>query len=123
MVHRAPSVGFSQPWNIIIVKNKSIRQQVKNSFFREHKRSISILDEDAIQKQHGYDTKQKVLRKEKYLSLKLDGIIESAVNICVTYDSLDLDLLCLAGDLFLKLAFTVFAVRFKIFGLLLEQKI
>jgi 5,6-dimethylbenzimidazole synthase len=53
----------------------------------EHKRSISILHEDAIQKQHGYDTKEKVQRKQKYLSLELKGIIESAVNICVTYGS------------------------------------
>ena len=85
--HHAPSVGFSQPWNFIIIKNKSIRQQVKNSFLQEHKRSISMLDEDAAQKQHDYESKQKVQRKEKYLSLKLEGIIESAVNICVTYDS------------------------------------
>ena len=85
--HHAPSVGFSQPWNFIIIKNKSIRQQVKNSFLQEHKRSISMLDEDAAQKQHDHESKQKVQRKEKYLSLKLEGIIESAVNICVTYDS------------------------------------
>lgn len=85
--HHAPSVGFSQPWNFIIIKNKSIRQQVKNSFLQEHKKSISMLDEDAAQKQHVYESKQKVQRKEKYLSLKLEGIIESAVNICVTYDS------------------------------------
>jgi 5,6-dimethylbenzimidazole synthase len=26
-------------------------------------------------------------RKEKYLSLKLEGIMESSINICVTYDS------------------------------------
>jgi 5,6-dimethylbenzimidazole synthase len=85
--HHAPSVGFSQPWNFIIIKNKSIRQQVKNSFLHEHKKSISMLDRDAAQKQHVYESKQKVQRKEKYLSLKLEGIIESAVNICVTYDS------------------------------------
>jgi 5,6-dimethylbenzimidazole synthase len=85
--HHAPSVGFSQPWNFIIIKNKSIRQQVKNSFLQEHKRSILMLDEEAAQKQHDYESKHKVQRKDKYLSLKLEGIIESAVNICVTYDS------------------------------------
>jgi 5,6-dimethylbenzimidazole synthase len=85
--HHAPSVGFSQPWNFIIIKNKSIRQQVKNSFLQEHKRSVSILDQDAAQKQHDHESKHKLQRKEKYLSLKLEGIIESAVNICVTYDS------------------------------------
>jgi 5,6-dimethylbenzimidazole synthase len=28
--HHAPSVGFSQPWNFILIKDKSIRAQVKN---------------------------------------------------------------------------------------------
>src|ERR1043165_3801674 len=74
--HHAPSVGFSQPWNFIIIKNKSIRQQVKNSFLQEHKRSVSMLDQDAAQKQHDHEGKHKLQRKEKYLSLKLEGIIE-----------------------------------------------
>src|ERR671918_2519748 len=73
--HHASSVGFSQPWNFIVIKDESIRKQVKESFLIEHRKSISILDQ--------YDDKQ---RKEKYLSLKLEGIMESALNICVTYD-------------------------------------
>jgi 5,6-dimethylbenzimidazole synthase len=73
--HHAPSVGFSQPWNFIVIKDESIRKQVKESFLIEHRKSISILEQ--------YDDKQ---RKEKYLSLKLEGIMESALNICVTYD-------------------------------------
>jgi 5,6-dimethylbenzimidazole synthase len=71
--HHAPSVGFSQPWNFILIKDLSIRQQVKESFLKERQKSVSMLDDD----------KQ---RQEKYLSLKLEGIIESAINICVTYD-------------------------------------
>jgi 5,6-dimethylbenzimidazole synthase len=85
--HHALSVGFSQPWNFIVIKNKSIRRQVKNSFLREHKRSISILDEDAAENEHDNDSKQRMQKREKYLSLKLEGIMESAINICVTYDS------------------------------------
>ena len=71
--HHAPSVGFSQPWNFILIKDPSIRQQVKESFLRERERSISMLDYD----------KQ---RQQMYLSLRLEGIVESAINICVTYD-------------------------------------
>ena len=71
--HHAPSVGFSQPWNFILIKNRSIRQKVKESFLRERERSISMLD--------GNEKRQK-----QYVSLKLEGILESAVNICVTYD-------------------------------------
>jgi 5,6-dimethylbenzimidazole synthase len=84
--HHAPSVGFSQPWNFIVIKNKSIREQVKNSFLREHRKSVLMLDA-LIEQVHHADSTQTVQRKEKYLSLKLEGIIESAVNICVTYDS------------------------------------
>jgi 5,6-dimethylbenzimidazole synthase len=72
--HHAPSVGFSQPWNFILIRNKSTRKQVKESFLREHKKSISMLDTETS-------------KQEKYVSLKLEGIIESDINICVTYDA------------------------------------
>ncbi|AFU59400.1 putative cob(II)yrinic acid a,c-diamide reductase [Candidatus Nitrososphaera gargensis Ga9.2] len=71
--HHAPSVGFSQPWNFILIKDRAIRQKVKESFLRERSRSISMLD----------GNKQ---RQKQYVSLKLEGILESAINICVTYD-------------------------------------
>lgn len=71
--HHAPSVGFSQPWNFVLIKDKTIRQKVKESFLRERDRSIAMLD--------GNERRQK-----QYVSLKLEGILESAINICVTYD-------------------------------------
>ena len=71
--HHAPSVGFSQPWNFILIKDKMIRQKVKESFFRERDRSTSMLEGDKA-------------RQKQYSSLKLEGIMESALNICVTYD-------------------------------------
>jgi len=71
--HHAPSVGFSQPWNFILVKDRTIRQKVKESFVRERDRSIAMLD--------GNEQRQK-----QYASLKLEGIMESAINVCVTYD-------------------------------------
>jgi len=71
--HHAPSVGFSQPWNFVLIKDKTIRQKVKESFVRERDRSIAMLD--------GNERRQK-----QYVSLKLEGILESAINICVTYD-------------------------------------
>ena len=71
--HHAPSVGFSQPWNFILIKDDKTRQKVKQSFMKERKKSILMLDNDK--------SKQK-----KYKSLKLEGIMESPINICVTYD-------------------------------------
>ena len=46
-----------------------------------------MLAEALIEQEYHTDSTQAMQRKEKYLSLKLEGIIESAVNICVTYDS------------------------------------
>ena len=71
--HHAPSVGFSQPWNFILIKDKTIRQKIKESFARERDRSIAMLDGDNA-------------RQKQYISLKLEGILESAINVCVTYD-------------------------------------
>ncbi len=33
--HHAPSVGFSQPWNIILIKNIETRKKIKKSFEKE----------------------------------------------------------------------------------------
>jgi 5,6-dimethylbenzimidazole synthase len=71
--HHAPSVGFSQPWNFVLIKDKVIRQKIKELFEKEFQKSILSLDGDT-------------LRQQKYASLKLEGIMESALNICVTYD-------------------------------------
>ena len=70
--HHAPSVGFSQPWNFILIRNVATRKHVKDSFLRERERSIAMLEGDK--------------RQEKYARLKLEGIEESALNVCVTYD-------------------------------------
>jgi 5,6-dimethylbenzimidazole synthase len=71
--HHAPSVGFSQPWNFILIRKMPTRQKVKESFLRERERSAAMLEGDRA-------------RQKQYLSLKLEGIMESDVNICVTYD-------------------------------------
>lgn len=76
--HHAPSVGYSQPWNFIVIKDRSVRRQVKESFLQEHRKSISMLEDS--------DDHNKKKKKEKYMSLKLEGIMESVLNICVTYD-------------------------------------
>lgn len=71
--HHAPSVGFSQPWNFILIKDAGTRQQVKDSFECERERSIKMLEGDKA-------------RQEQYAKLRLEGILESALNVCVTYD-------------------------------------
>ena len=69
--HHAPSVGFSQPWNFILIKDVETRKKVKESFDNERKRSATLIEDP---------------KRSKYLSLRLEGILASAVNVCVTYD-------------------------------------
>ncbi|MDH3312460.1 MAG: 5,6-dimethylbenzimidazole synthase [Nitrosopumilus sp.] len=69
--HHAPSVGFSQPWNFILIKDVQTKKKIKESFLEENKRSSQLIEEP---------------KRSKYLSFKLEGISESPVNLCVTYD-------------------------------------
>jgi len=69
--HHAPSVGFSQPWNFILIKNPETRRKVKDSFDKERIRSSALVDDQ---------------KRSKYLSLRLEGILDSYVNVCITYD-------------------------------------
>jgi len=69
--HHAPSVGFSQPWNFILIKDTNTKKKIKKSFEKEKNRSSQLVEEP---------------KRSKYLSFKLEGILESTVNLCVTYD-------------------------------------
>jgi len=44
--HLAPSVGYSQPWNFIIIKNMEIRKKIKQLVEEERKRFENVLDEE-----------------------------------------------------------------------------
>lgn len=69
--HHAPSVGFSQPWNFILIKEITTKKKIKDSFEEEKNRSSKLIEEP---------------KRSKYLSFKLEGILESPINLCVTYD-------------------------------------
>jgi 5,6-dimethylbenzimidazole synthase len=65
----APSVGFSQPWEFVLIRDRAIRQQVKDSFDEVNDAARPVFGE----------------RQEQYARLKLEGILESALNIAVFY--------------------------------------
>jgi 5,6-dimethylbenzimidazole synthase len=65
----APSVGFSQPWEFVLIRDRAIRQQVKDSFDEANEAAVPVFGD----------------RQEKYARLKLEGILESALNIAVFY--------------------------------------
>ncbi len=66
----APSVGFSQPWEFVLIKDKSIKQQIKDSFCAENEKAAKLFE----------DEKQK-----EYNKLKLEGIFEAPLNIAIFY--------------------------------------
>ncbi len=69
--HHAPSVGFMQPWNFLLVEDAGLRRHVY-----EHVRATSA---DAA---HTYTAD----RAATYAALKLQGILDAPVNVLVTCD-------------------------------------
>lgn len=71
--HFAPSVGFMQPWNFILIASAEFRRQIKKSFLETNSGEMEKIPDEK--------------RKDLYRSLKLEGIVESPLNIAVTCDS------------------------------------
>jgi 5,6-dimethylbenzimidazole synthase len=62
----APSVGFSQPWEFVIIKDPMIKTRVKDCFTGENQQATALF-------------------KDEYVRLKLEGILEAPINIAVFY--------------------------------------
>ena len=69
--HLAPSVGFSQPWGFVVVRDHERRRRIRESF-------LSCREAEA--------QRFPPVRREQYLSYKLEGILEAPLNVCVTVD-------------------------------------
>lgn len=69
--HHAGSVGFMQPWNFILIEDDGVRKKIKIIF--EEQNAIAAKNYSGS-------------RKKLYQSLKLEGILESPLNLCVTCD-------------------------------------
>ena len=67
--HHAPSVGFMQPWDFILVRSKTVRKKIHDGFLAAHTEAANLFDGE---------------KRKIYRSLKLEGILESPLNICVT---------------------------------------
>ena len=67
----APSVGYSQPWEFVIIKDLKIKEKIYNSFVEENEKA------------------KKVFNSPLYESLKLEGIMEAPINIAVLYNPPD----------------------------------
>lgn len=71
--HRAPSVGFSEPWRFIVVKSNPVKKEIANSF-RSKFDDMKIWAENNI---------SDIERRKLYSSLKLEAIEESPIGIGV----------------------------------------
>ena len=71
--HHAPSVGFMQPWNFIMVTSNELKERLAWAADKE-RRALAIHYEDEQGKE------------EHFLRLKIQGIKESPLTICVTSD-------------------------------------
>jgi 5,6-dimethylbenzimidazole synthase len=69
--HHAPSVGYMQPWSFVVIRDRAVRRQVHDAFLKAHGEAALMFPED---------------KRETYRSLKLEGIMEAPINICVTCD-------------------------------------
>jgi 5,6-dimethylbenzimidazole synthase len=69
--HHAPSVGFMQPWDFIVIRDGPVRKAVYRNFECASRRAAGA-----------YQGEQRKL----YDSLKLAGILEAPLNVCVTCD-------------------------------------
>jgi 5,6-dimethylbenzimidazole synthase len=69
--HHAPSVGFMQPWNFVLVRNMGLRLRIKAEFEAANAEAEMMFEGEA---------------KALYSKLKLEGIRDSALNICITCD-------------------------------------
>jgi 5,6-dimethylbenzimidazole synthase len=67
--HHAASVGFTQPWDFIIVRDRERRARVKRVFEQERRRNAARFTG---------------ARRAKFLSLKLEGILDAPINLIVT---------------------------------------
>ncbi|WP_444984076.1 5,6-dimethylbenzimidazole synthase [Halomonas mongoliensis] len=69
--HHAPSVGFMQPWDFLLIDSLEVRRRVHAIFERENARAAENHEGE---------------RGQLYRRLKLEGILESPLNLCITCD-------------------------------------
>lgn len=69
--HFAPSVGYMQPWDFLVLRDIEARRRVHALFAKAHAEAAEMFEG---------------ARRETYRGLKLEGILEAPLNICVTCD-------------------------------------
>lgn len=69
--HHGPSVGYSQPWDFILIRDHKVKVRLKE--LAERERTVQSLYYEGE-------------RRDQYLHLKLEGLVEAPLVIVVTAD-------------------------------------
>ncbi len=69
--HFAPSVGFMQPWSFLLISDPAVKARVHEDFTAANAEAAAMFEDD---------------RQATYRRLKLEGIREAPLNLCVTCD-------------------------------------
>lgn len=72
--HNAPSVGFSQPWEFVLIRDQDTKRRIKDSFTLENEKAFPAFAPE---------------KQSAYVQLKLEGIMEAPLNIAVFYKPAD----------------------------------
>ena len=69
--HFAPSVGFMQPWSFLVITDPAVKARMHEDFIAANAEAAALFEDE---------------RQAAYRRLKLEGIREAPVNLCVTCD-------------------------------------
>ncbi|MEH0820952.1 MULTISPECIES: 5,6-dimethylbenzimidazole synthase [unclassified Micromonospora] len=69
--HAAPSVGYSQPWDFVLVRDAALRRRFHEHVQTERDTFAATLSGEAA---------------ARFARIKIDGVLESTLSIVVTYD-------------------------------------
>ena len=69
--HHAPSVGFMQPWNFLLLRSDEVKQRVHGIFQKANNEAAAMFPDS---------------KREIYSKLKLQGILDAPVSLCITCD-------------------------------------
>jgi 5,6-dimethylbenzimidazole synthase len=69
--HHAPSVGFMQPWNFLVIKKQTVKDKIHGAFQKANAEAALLFPHE---------------KRALYQSLKLEGITAAPINLCITCD-------------------------------------
>jgi 5,6-dimethylbenzimidazole synthase len=69
--HAAPSVGLSQPWDFVVVRELATRRAFRDHVQRQRESYAARLDTE---------------RRDRFAGIKIEGVLDATLAVVVTYD-------------------------------------